>query len=279
MAQLNFKVHPLFFVFGLYFALIGKVFSFLIFVFTAVLHEFGHFLASEKLGYKLNKITLLPFGAIITGDLDGLTYKDECFIALCGPLTNFITAIIFVALWWFLPDLYAYTDLVVIANVSIAVVNLLPAYPLDGGRFLYATLRLYIDRKKAKKIVQSVGVILSVLLFALFVYSIFTSINFTILFFSIFMLVGALSKSQESAYIRLFSDLSPTLKGKVKLVKRIVIHKESKLKSLFTMIDGSYYYEVDVIDDDGIVIARYKGQKLYDLLTTNSIYSKLEDLK
>ena len=47
---MKFSIHPLFFVFGLYFALTGKVFLFLTATLTALLHEFGHALAAEKLG-------------------------------------------------------------------------------------------------------------------------------------------------------------------------------------------------------------------------------------
>ena len=185
MADLKFKIHPLFFVFGLYFALIGKVFSFLIFTLVALEHELGHFFASQKLGYKLNKITLLPYGAIIKGDLLGLKYKDECKIALAGPLINFYTALLFIALWWIFPSLYTYTDVIVFASVSLAVINLLPCYPLDGGRFLYATLSIYFSRKTAKLVVNILGITLSLILMGLFVYSIFTSLNITILFFSL----------------------------------------------------------------------------------------------
>ena len=277
MAQLKFKVHPLFFIFGIYFALMGKVFYFLVYVLTAVLHEFGHYLASEKLGYKLNVITLLPFGAVITGDLDGLTYKDECFISICGPLANFITAIIFVALWWFVPDAYAYTDVVVVANFSVAIVNLLPAYPLDGGRFLYATLRLFLKRKTAKIIVVVIGIGLSLLLFTLFIISIFNEINLTLLFFSLFIFVGATSKGKQNAYIRLYSDLSFKIDKKIKPVKRLVVSKNVKLKNLFTVIDGNSYYIIDIVDDGGNLLKSYSGEEVYNLLINSSIYSTVSD--
>ena len=78
---MKFSIHPLFFVFGLYFALTGKVFLFLTATLTALLHEFGHALAAEKLGYKMNKITLMPYGAVVNGAIGGLSYKDEVSVA------------------------------------------------------------------------------------------------------------------------------------------------------------------------------------------------------
>ena len=173
MADLKISIHPLFFIFGLYFAFIGKVFSFLICTIVALEHELGHFFASSKLGYKLNKITLMPYGAIIKGDDINLKYKDECKIALAGPIINLITALIFTALWWFIPDTYAYTDLIVFTSVTLAVINLLPCYPLDGGRFLLATLSLFTTRKKARTIVSIISLVFALLLFFLFIYSLF----------------------------------------------------------------------------------------------------------
>ena len=154
MAELKFKIHPLFIIFGIYFAVMGKVFSFIVYTLSAVIHELGHFFESEKLGYGLNKIVLMPYGALISGDIENVRYVDEIKIAASGPLVNLFIAAFCVAIWWLIPDLYPYTDLIVTANLSIAIINALPCYPLDGGRVLLATLSLFVRRSKAKKIVK-----------------------------------------------------------------------------------------------------------------------------
>lgn len=85
MAKLKITIHPLFFVFGLYFAFTGKVYSFLLSVLCALIHEFGHFLASERYGYKLSRIVLMPYGAVISGDdFSPFRYSDEIMISLAG---------------------------------------------------------------------------------------------------------------------------------------------------------------------------------------------------
>ena len=93
---------------------------------VAVQHECAHAFAAAKLGYKLNKIVLMPFGAVIDGDMRGITFKDEIFVAICGPLCNLITAAFFVAVWWFAPTMYAFTDTAFYSSLAIALVNLLP---------------------------------------------------------------------------------------------------------------------------------------------------------
>ena len=233
MVDLKISIHPLFYIFGLYFAFTGKVFSFIIYTLVAVLHELGHYFASLKLGYKLNKITLLPYGAIITGDDLNLSYIDECKISIAGPLINLYTSLLFVALWWFFPSLYPYTDLIVFASTSLAIINLLPCYPLDGGRFLLATLSLYFKRKTAKKIVKALGLTLSILIFILFIISIFNSLNITILFFAVFMFLGVINKNEDNSYVKVYSSFTNT-NLKSKEVKRYIINGDLMVKELYT---------------------------------------------
>ena len=135
-----FQFHPLFLLVGVWYACTGELFLFLLSALVAIQHECAHAFASAKLGYKLNKIILMPFGAIIDGDLKGISFRDEIYVAVCGPLCNLITAGFFVALWWLVPTMYAFTDTACYSSLTIAVINLLPAYPLDGGRILKCAL-------------------------------------------------------------------------------------------------------------------------------------------
>ncbi len=275
MAGLKFSIHPLFIAFGIYFAFTGKVFSFIIYTLSAVIHEIGHYVESEKLGYGLKKIVLMPYGALIKGDISDVRYKDECLISLAGPFYNFCIATFFVALWWIFPDTYPYTDLIVLANFSLALVNLLPCYPLDGGRFLIATLSLIISRKMAIMIVKILGVLLSCVLLALFIYSIFTKVNFTLLFFSAFMLVGALGRQKDSEYVKIYSNLTYKKTTRPTVVKRLIISGESEVKSLYKLLNGEYYYEVVI--DGKFSKTVLEGESLYRLISTAPPYDKLEN--
>ena len=140
MGSINLSVHPLFFAFGFYYALTGRIFVFLIYTVTAVLHELGHSFVASNAGYRLNKITLMPFGAVVSGDIEGLSLGDEIKVALAGPFINLAVALLFVASWWIVPETYAFTDVVAEANLTMALVNFIPVFPLDGGRVLSAIL-------------------------------------------------------------------------------------------------------------------------------------------
>ena len=97
MGSIKLKIHPLFYLFGLYYALTGKILIFLVCTITAIVHELGHSIVAGERGYKLNKITLMPFGAVVKGESTELAFNDELVIALAGPMLNFIIAVFFVA--------------------------------------------------------------------------------------------------------------------------------------------------------------------------------------
>ena len=74
MGGISLSIHPLFFLLGIYYALTDRIFVFIIYAITAVIHECGHSVAAGRRGYRLNKITLTPFGAMISGDINGLKF-------------------------------------------------------------------------------------------------------------------------------------------------------------------------------------------------------------
>ena len=133
---------------------------FLLSALVALQHECAHAFAAAKLGYKLDRVVLMPYGAVIDGDLSGISLKDEFFVAVWGPLCNLFTAAGFAALWWFWPDTYAFTDTACFISLAIGLVNFIPAYPLDGGRVLKCALRTWVKEKSAERICR--GVTLSV---------------------------------------------------------------------------------------------------------------------
>lgn len=267
MGKLKISIHPLFFIFGLYFALIGKVFSFIIFTLSALVHELGHYFQSEKVGLKLNKIVLMPYGAIIKSNIEGVSYKDECLIALAGPLINFLVCVFFVALWWVFPETYPYTELVVSANFSLAVINLLPCYPLDGGRLLLAMLSKVVKRNIAKKIVKGLGVTLALMFFATFIYSCFTTVNFTVLFFGLFMLIGAVVETSDGEYVKVFEKFNYKPPKMPRKVNCFVVDENAEISSIYKLLDGAYL-KVLVLCKSGKVVL--EGEELYNLLIENA---------
>ena len=255
MGKLKFKIHPLFFIIGIYFVAIGKVFSFLVYTLCALIHELGHSLMAQKCGYKLVNVKLMPFGAIVSGDISGMGYRDEIKVAFAGPMVNLAISVALVAIWWVFPETYPYTELAVSAGFALCVINLLPAFPLDGGRILLCTLSTFLSRKTALLICKIVGVVLAVLFFSLYVLSLFVGGNLTLLLFAIFMLAGVFDKGKENRFIRLYQSLSSDSLKNGKKIKSIAVDEDFTVKRLYKKIDGGYLYRIYVYRENG----RLKG--------------------
>ncbi len=255
------RLHPLFLLTGVWFACTGELFLFLLSTLVALQHECAHAFAAAKLGYKLNAVILMPFGAVIDGDLRGISVKDEIFVALCGPLCNLVTAVFFVALWWFAPTTYAFTDTAFYSSTAIALVNLLPFYPLDGGRiFRCLLIRAFTKNqpqaanaeKKAERIcrgVTLVGAICFLLLFAL--QCLAKTPNFTLLAFGIFLFVGGMgNKDRRAAYEKLDIAFAPDLKKGVE-IKRVAVAEECAVKDVFPFLSRGSYLVLEVQGKEG----------------------------
>ncbi len=279
MAKLKFVIHPLFIIFGIYFACIGKVYSFLIFTLSAVIHELGHSFVAEKRGYHLKRLVLMPYGAVIYGDTTDMPYIDEAIIALSGPLVSLFIAISLVSLWWLVPEAYPYTEICVLANLTIATVNLLPAYPLDGGRVLYAMLSCYIKRKTALKICKGVGVFVAALFICLFAYSvIIKTVNLSILFFGLFILFGNIFVSRENRYERILSYFSLGNLTRGKKINKVAVSDTVTVKQIQSIYRYGELMELSVYNNDGRKILTLFPEDVIKVLSDGNLYSKVTEV-
>ncbi len=142
----------------------GRVFFILLLFLCVVLHEFGHAFAAKAFGINTPDITLLPIGGVAR--LERMPEKpgQELVIALAGPLVNVVIALgLSVAIGWRSaagvevfesPNLL--TQLLAI-NVLLVLFNLLPAFPMDGGRVLRALLATRFSYARATQIAASIG--------------------------------------------------------------------------------------------------------------------------
>lgn len=276
MGSINLTFHPLFFLFGIYQALTGKIFIFIICTISALLHEIGHSVGAGKLGYKLNQIVLMPFGAVVKGNIDGLNLKDEIRIALAGPLINLYIGLFLVALWWIFPETYAFTDVVAETNFSLALVNFLPIYPLDGGRIVYAIIALKSSKEKANKVCAFLGLGLSLVLLGLFIFSIFHECNLSLLFFSAFTLFGTFSKSKVNHYVSIYSSVSTEKLKHGMPIKRQAIDKSATIKRLIAVMDSQSINEI-VVFEKLRPVKTLSQQELEKLISSASIYDKISD--
>ena len=102
----RFRVHPLFLAAGLVSAFTGDLMLFLAAAVAAVEHECAHAFVARRYGFALDKLVLMPYGAVLSGDISGIAKRQELAVLAAGPLANAATALAFVALWWLFPETY-----------------------------------------------------------------------------------------------------------------------------------------------------------------------------
>src|SRR5215207_1294097 len=174
--------------------------------FCVLLHEFGHSLVAQRLGLEVPDITLLPIGGLAR--LKRLPDRpiDEVKIATAGPLVNFVLAPLFLGVALLLgADLSGVSGglvgvdslggafaVLALLNLVLAVFNLIPAFPMDGGRVLRGLLATRLGPVRATDISSTIGQGFAVV-FILFG---FFSNNFLLAIVGFFVFLGASGEAQ-----------------------------------------------------------------------------------
>jgi len=273
----RFSVHPLFLLLGVCYCFTGRLPMFLLSALIALQHECAHAFAAARLGYKLNRVVLMPYGAVIDGDLSGIRFKDEIFVAMWGPLCNLCTAAGFAALWWIYPTAYAFTDTACFVSLSIALVNLIPAYPLDGGRVLRAALSLHMDERKAKNICRGVSLAFTAGLLAAFVVlCVRKTPNFSLLAFALFIGVGTFGNTggESADYMKINFSSKDAFRRGVE-IRRVAVTEDCTLKRAVGFVEREKYLILDVYDENEEYLGEIRQGELAEIFFSSGIYSTL----
>jgi stage IV sporulation protein FB len=196
-------------------ALFGVIVVSLLFV-IVTLHELGHSFAALRYDVPVQDIILLPIGGVAQLKRIPENPIEEFIIAIAGPAVNFVLAVLFLGIMWplnielqnpavLLTNLESITltnifNFVFIYNLFLALFNLIPAFPLDGGRIFRSLLALRLPYPRATSIAVSVG---RGFAFLLGLYG-FLGGGFVLIILAIFIYIGA---GQEGTMVQVRSIL------------------------------------------------------------------------
>ncbi len=275
----SFKVLPSFWLMAAWSVFIDGFFLFLLYTISVLIHEFAHFFVAKTLRYTCKNISLSAFGAVLYGDFDEVLPQDAVKIALAGPLTNLGIALFFTALWWIAPSTYPFTDALVFCNYALFFTNLLPCFPLDGGRILVAVLQKKYSFVSSLKTSKILTVIVASILFAIFIGCLFAGVNaFSVGLFAVFVMITGWGVGNDAVYMKqiVFDGYKKNLnRGAEK--KCLVFDCKVSLKTVLSALKGTYFYEVTVLKDDKILIV-LNQPRLNELFLTCPLDAKLIDL-
>jgi len=187
-------------------ALFGVLVTLLLFA-CVLLHELGHSLVAQRLGIPVKQILLMPLGGVALLGRNPDKPRHELVIAAAGPLVNVAIIAVLLVLMPLLgidlpslvggqpaPGLDTLVWWMLLANISLVLFNLIPAFPLDGGRMFRALLAMRIGHARATQIASRVGQLLAV---GLGFVGLFTT-NFLLILVAAFVFFGASAEAGEA---------------------------------------------------------------------------------
>jgi len=234
-----------------------------------VLHELGHALTAKRFNFKTRNIMLLPIGGL--ANMEGLPEKpgQEFLVAIMGPAVNFVISLVlfgFLALTGNFPDEEMGATItgqnflfqLFAVNIFLALFNLIPAFPMDGGRVLRALLSIKIERAKATRIAALVGQAIAVVFVVLgFMFNPFLA------FIGLFVFLGAQAEANLETTKALLSHIK---------VKDVLMRHFSTLKineplsnAVAILLDGQD--ESFIVKDDGQIKGTLSKKEIIDGLS------------
>lgn len=251
MGKLKVKFHPLFILYVflcLYFGWFNNVFYYVV---TIVIHEYAHYFMATKLGYPTNGMLFTIYGAgLNTSNIYKI--KDDIKISLAGPIINFIIIILIICFWWLIPTTYLFTYDFFISNLVVMLFNLIPIYPLDGGRVIVALISSKIKRKKVIKINNFICFGLGLFFITLFIISMFFTHNLNLLFIGLFLSLNSVLSDKNDYFERIKAyNKNLDTPCEVKVFKINSLDKKEMLKCL-----SPNYYSIFITTKENNKIIR-----------------------
>lgn len=254
-------------------------------VFSGVLfHELAHMLMAIGLGYKVRQVELLPFGAVARIDnLADAGATSEIMIAAAGPLVSMALAVLCyssskeVGSWQNICQFYGEI------NLMLALFNLLPALPLDGGRILRALLSRRRDYREATAIVVTItyGIVGMLLLLAGIVYWLDNSINVTMLIAAVFLLLTARTETNLAGFraMRILAAKKAELIGRqIMPTSHLTALENAVLGDLIRRFGLEEYYIVHIVDRNFRLCRVLTETEVWEGLIQKGVKSKIKEI-
>jgi len=230
-----------------------------------VAHEYGHALPARHYGIRTKDITLLPIGGVARLERMPDDPRQELWVALAGPAVNVVIAAALFA-WLVVTDTFSplaelsvargsFLERLMVVNAGLVLFNLLPAFPMDGGRVMRALLATRMEYTRATQLAANVGQGMALLFGFLGLVG-----NPFLLFIAFFVWIGA---SQEASMVQMKSALGGIPVGRAMLTDFQSLAPSDSLGRAVELILAGSQHDFPVIEHGRVVGVLTRG----DLLT------------
>lgn len=260
--------------------------------FCVTLHELGHALAAKRYGIKTRDITIYPIGGVARLEKMPEKPMQELIVAFAGPLVNVVIMLLL------LPFIYNFQfqtnenekvliigaanflPMLGMVNMWLALFNLIPAFPMDGGRVLRALLTMRTDRLQATQTAAGIAKVVAIGFVILGFY-----LNPFLIFIGLFIILGAHAEEEMVKNQFYISDLKasdalmtnfPRIDRNKTIADAVKILLDGEAKCILVVDEGNPY---GILSRDHIIkgISRYGESGELDLITErNLIFSEMD---
>lgn len=255
----------------------ARVLFVLLLFLCVVLHEFGHALAAKAYGINTPDITLLPIGGVARLERMPEEPKQELVIAIAGPLVNVAIALgLFLVIGWrnsIDPGEIERGDLLanlLTINIGLVIFNLLPAFPMDGGRILRALLATRLSYARATQLAATIGQAFAFIFGFVGLFG-----NPLLLFIALFIYMGA---SQEAALAQM-KDVSRRLPVSSAMVREFrSLPTTATLEEAADALIATSQHDFPVVNESGDVAGVLTRSDLISALRKNDPQLRVGDV-
>ena len=220
-----------------------------------VLHEFGHALMAARYGIKTRDITLLPIGGVARLERMPEEPLQELWVALAGPAVNLVIAALLFA-WLRFTNGFApveqltvtggpFLERLMVVNVSLLIFNMLPAFPMDGGRVLRALLATRLEYARATQIAASIGQAMALVFAFLGFFG-----NPFLMFIALFVWIGA---AQEASMATMKAALGGIPVRRAMMTDFRTLRPGDSLQRAIDLILASPQQDFPVLEDSRVL--------------------------
>lgn len=235
-------------------AINGIIFVMSVFL-CVLLHEFGHALTAKKFGINTKDITLLPIGGLARLQKIPENPVHELWITAAGPAVNAVIAILLLI---FLKSLGSFEPIntitmtsgpflerLMVANIALVIFNILPAFPMDGGRILRALLAMKMAYSKATQIAVNVGQTMAVLFGIIGLFS-----NPFLVIIALFVWIGA---TMEGSIVQMKASLNGIPVRNAMITDFKTLNANDTLSKVIDYVISGTQKDFPVMENDNLV--------------------------
>ena len=261
------RIHPLLFLLFAA-AIFVDGFVLLLISFAAVLyHEICHVLVAVMCGFSIKRIEVLPFGSV--AQIQGLFEEHphaEMLIALAGPAANVLLVMVLVTINHYTGHTFPYREEFIQANFQLAIFNLLPFLPMDGGRVLRSIMAHYISLGKATRIAADMGILGGTIMTVVGAMGYLGNPGLMV-FLGITVVFTAIQERKNASWLWLrevTGKKEKLLSEETMAVRQIVARQDMLLGQLVLRFIPHRYHMVTVVDDSFRSIATLGENEVVD---------------